>query len=99
MKLYNVFTGEEIPEENNQPIVKQMCLNCISCMHDDEFYHCNNKNVMESGVKKVYESLPEGFEIESLVLKPMLLKNPTKKCSNYCVDKEFIVNELMSYLQ
>ena len=54
---------------------------------------------MESGVKKVYESLPEGFEIESLVLKPMLLKNPTKKCSNYCVDKEFIVNELMSYLQ
>lgn len=99
MKKYNVFTGAEIPEEGEQPIIKQMCLNCISCMDDDENYRCNNQNVMEAGVKKVSASLPEGFEIDTLVLKPMVLKNPTKKCPNYSVDKDFVVTELMTYLQ
>ena len=99
MKMYNVFTGNEITEDGEQQFIKQMCLNCVSCIINEENYRCNNKNVMETGLKKVSESLPEGFEVDTLVLKPMILKNPTRKCPNYCVNKEFIINQLMSYLQ
>lgn len=98
MKEYDLLTGAEIPEEGAyvSPI-KQMCLNCLF-MSKNASYTCSNENVIETGKKKILAAVPEGFEIDTLTLKPMTLKNPTKKCANYCLDKETVMQEVMSIL-
>lgn len=80
---YDIFTGEEIKEGEQHVHITKMCLNCKSLVDEEDGYRCCNPEVMENGLKKVSASLPEGFEIETLVLKPMILKNPTKKCGKY----------------
>ena len=68
--------------------LKSMCLNCVSCIHtvQDE-YRCVNEKVLEIAAQKMMEALPEGYEVAELEIKPMLLKNPCKTCSNYSIDK------------
>lgn len=75
---YCIFTGlEESP-------LKKMCLNCISCTQTTaEKFGCTNENVLKKGKDEILKNVPEGFEIENLTLKPMALKNPTKRCPNY----------------
>ena len=90
MGKYNIFTGADKTSPDYKPVIKQMCLNCKSCFVDNDSYFCNNDNVLESGKKKILESVPEGFEISMLELKPMALRNPTKKCKNYDTDIESI---------
>lgn len=97
---YDVFTGAEITEgATPQQHINKMCLNCkymTEVMNEtgEVSYHCTNEKVMEKGKEKILAALPEGFEIDTLVLKPMNLKNPTKKCGNYDFDLEFIVNQI-----
>jgi hypothetical protein len=38
--------------------------------------------------------VPEGFEIDTLTLKPMALKNPLKKCGVYEADINALVEML-----
>ena len=96
--IYNVLTGADMSAEGYKSPIKKMCLNCESCNCVDEQYFCNNEKVLESGKKKILEAVPEGFEINVLELKPMQLKNPTKKCGNYCLNellvKDVIIAEL-----
>ena len=40
--------------------------------------------------------LPDGYEVESLQLKPMLLKNPCKKCTNYEMNKTIVIETLLA---
>ena len=40
-------------------------------------------------------ALPEGYEIETLEIKPMLLKNPCKKCGKYLLDKMRVARYLL----
>lgn len=95
MTKYDILTGNEIKEgEENASPIKSMCLNCVSCLNEDDNYRCNHPKVMETGLKKVAASLPEGFEIETLVLKPMVLKNPTKKCPNYEFNAENVLSTI-----
>lgn len=71
--------------------LKKMCLNCIDCVeNEDGTFACKNEDVLEKGKQKIMESVPEGFEIESLTMKPMALKAPTKKCGNYEVNENVI---------
>lgn len=85
------LTGVEIPEEGREPILKKMCLNCESCIeNNDGTFSCNHEKVMEAGRNKIMAAVPDGFEIETLTLKPMNLKNPTKKCNNYSPDFSLI---------
>lgn len=97
MKEYCALTGQEITEKGIEPVFKKMCLNCTSCIVEDEKYRCTNENVMEVGKKKILGSLPDGYEIENLTLKPMELKDPTKKCKNYNPDMELIVSKVKSF--
>ena len=83
---YEINEGDEVRAH-----IKKMCLNCKHLVNENEDYRCNNEAVMEKGREKILASLPEGFEIESMVLKPMALKNPTKKCGNYDFNLEQIV--------
>lgn len=97
MKEYCVLTGQEVTDKGIEPIFKKMCLNCTTCITADDKYRCNNANVMELNKKKVLESLPEGFEIESITLKPMELKDPTKKCKNYNPNMELIETKVKEF--
>lgn len=97
MKEYCILTGQEKTENGLEPVFKKMCLNCTTCITADEKYRCTNENVMELNKKKVLESLPEGFEVESITLKPMELKDPTKKCKNYNPNIELIETKVKEF--
>ena len=94
MAKYCKFTGMELTNEN--PIaIKKMCLNCKSIIDNlDGTYSCGNESVMQKGREKILAAVPEGFEIDTLTLKPMSLKNPTKKCGAYDVDMDMLHIEL-----
>ena len=49
---------------------------------------------MEKGREKILAAVPEGFEVDTLVLKPMVLKNPLKKCGAYEADIDSLVEDL-----
>ena len=71
--------------ENETPI-KKMCVNCVYAQYNEETenYVCNNEEIMKIGIEKVKESAKNaGFDIDTLTLKPMNLKNPLKKCEKY----------------
>mgnify|MGYP003300821219 FL=1 len=88
------FTGAELPEGSNS-LIKKMCLNCKSLIkNEDGNFACVNEAVMEKGREKILAAVPEGFEIDTLVLKPMVLKNPLKKCGAYETDINSLVEEL-----
>ena len=94
MGKFCIFTGTEINGENPSPI-KKMCLNCESLReNEDRSFVCTNESVMQKGREKILAAVPEGFEIDTLTLKPMALKNPTKRCGAYEVCFERLRNEL-----
>lgn len=87
------FTGVELAE--GVETIKKMCLNCVSLVeNEDGTYACMNEAVMEKGREKILAAVPEGFEIDTLTLKPMALKNPTKKCGVYSVNLSALSEEL-----
>ena len=95
---YNILTGADTTAQDYKSPIKKMCLNCVSCAFADEQYFCNNEKVIETGKKKILEAVPEGFEISILELKPMQLKNPTKKCGNYDLNVELVKEEIVAEL-
>lgn len=103
MKQYCPLTGIDLSLDGATNGFKSMCLNCKSCHPDanqdsyGEKYTCNNEKVMEVGKNKILAALPEGFEIETLTLKPMALKDPTKKCKNYSFDKEKVMEFIENF--
>ena len=94
MGKFCIFTGTELTE-GTAPLVKKMCLNCESLGETEPgCFVCMNESVMEKGREKILAAVPEGFEVETLKLKPMALKNPTKKCGAYSPSFERLHNEL-----
>lgn len=78
---------------DGETTLKKMCINCIHSKYIEESdkYTCSNEKVMEIGYEKVAAKAKElGFDIDFLTLKPMELKNPTKKCDNYSPNMENI---------
>ena len=99
MEKYCIFTGNELPEGSNT-LIKKMCLNCKSFIkNEDGTFACINESVMEKGREKILAAVPEGFEIDTLTLKPMALKNPTKKCGSYDANMNVLIAEIESALQ
>ena len=105
MARYCKLTGVDLSGDGATNGFKCMCLNCVSCndvidpslTFDDERFTCDNEKVMQVGIKKIMEALPEGFEIETITLKPMALKDPTKKCKNYVPDVDKVVDFVTRY--
>lgn len=91
------FTGVELTE-GVEPI-KKMCLNCVSLVeNEDGTYACVNETVMEKGREKILAAVPEGYEIDTLTLKPMALKNPLKKCGVHKTNFTALYEELNTVL-
>lgn len=97
MQKFCKFTGVELTD--GVETIKKMCLNCKSIIeNEDGSFSCGNETVMEKGREKILAAVPEGFEIETLTLKPMLLKSPTKKCGVYSVDIDALTTEIANIL-
>ena len=87
MSMLCILTGQE------EPAIKKMCLNCIYSHynHETESYVCKNEEVMEVGLEKVRDAAKGlGFDIDTLTLKPMALKAPSKKCDKYTPNIEAV---------
>lgn len=99
MKQYCKLTGIDLSSDGATNGFKTMCLNCKTCHYnaDSDQYTCDNENVMEMGKKKILSAIPEGFEVETLVLKPMALKDPTKKCKNHQFDLEAVTEFIRDF--
>lgn len=88
MAKFCMLTGLE-----GEAILKKMCLNCAYSQYNssEDNYTCINESVMEIGVEKIRNSAKEfGFDIETLTIKPMVLKAPNKKCDKYAPNIEGI---------
>ena len=98
MEKFCILTGIEIPEGGLNPQdypLKKMCLNCVDCIVDENgAFKCKNEKVMEKGKEKILAAVPEGFEVDTLTLKPMSLKSPTKKCGNHKTNMESVLTEI-----
>ncbi len=97
--MYNlsVLTGLDKRADGYQSPLKKMCLNCVSCTlsQDDGPVSCINPTVLEAGKKKVLESLDgQDFVVGNVEIKAMTLKDPTKKCKQYAVNRAVIDDEL-----
>ena len=104
MAIYDRLTGADISLDGASTGYKKMCLNCKSCSQVPstigttlEMFSCVNEKVLETGRKKILESVPEGFEVTNLEIGPMKLKNPTKKCPNHEFSMESVVEYLNDY--
>lgn len=99
MKRYCMLTGIDLSGDGATNGFKTMCLNCTTCHYDSEKdqFTCSNEKVMEVGKQKILAAIPEGFEVETLTLKPMVLKDPTKKCKNHQFNLDGAVEYLKSY--
>jgi hypothetical protein len=75
-----ILTGLPLSESP----IKKMCYNCVSFTTEGDSCICKNVNVIKVGTSKIEEAAKQlGFDIESLKLKPMVLKKPHSKCPNY----------------
>jgi len=99
MSKYCKLTGVDLSQEGATNGFKTMCINCKSCIYksEEDRYVCENENVMEMGKKKILAAIPEGFEVETLTLKPMALKDPTKKCKNHQFDMNGVAEFIADY--
>lgn len=94
-----MLTGVDLSSDGATNGFKSMCVNCKSCHvdNDKDQYVCDNEKVMEVGKQKILASVPEGFEVDTLTLKPMVLKDPTKKCKNHQFDLDAVVEYISDY--
>jgi hypothetical protein len=81
---------------NEEQHIKKMCLNC-------SFYRngvCMNETNKELATKKMMESLqvPSGYDIETIALKPIKLKDDTRKCPRYAPNVDAIVKYVTKIL-
>ena len=84
----DIVTGLPIGEDGKLPVEgKKMCINCIFCENGTT---CTNEDNMNRAREKVLAAVPGGYEITNLELKPLPLKDATKKCSNWSLDKELV---------
>lgn len=87
------FCGAELVDgkcPNAASHIVKMCINCEFCgLDNDSNRVCYNAENMENAIEKVKAALPSGYDFVNLELKPLPLKEPTKKCKKWAiVDKK-----------
>lgn len=85
-----IFCGELLNAEGICPNAAQhykpMCLNCEHMGIDGEDCVCCNEDNKNDTVQKIISSFEGGYQITGVTLKPLPLKDPTKKCRRYTKD-------------
>ena len=95
MEKLNILTGTDL-----SPVFQKMCLNCDFCSTENsETYVCNNEENKAAALEKVKAALPEGYEIETLELKPRPLKAVIKKCGKWTLNKKAVWEAVQNCFQ
>lgn len=87
----SVLTGSE-PNES----FKKMCVNCK--WHNAENGSCVNPDNESAAIEKIRQALT-GYEIEEIKLKPVPLKDDTKKCQHHELDSKVVLEYVVSMMQ
>lgn len=85
----NLITGAVMKPDEVKISVKQMCLNCIFCKD----MKCTNEDNKKMKIEQL-KSMIGGYEIKSIDIQPVKLKDPLKKCRNWQLDKERLIEWL-----
>ena len=82
-----MFCGELLNAEGVCPNAAQhfkpMCLNCQHVGFEEENCLCCNDENKNEAIKRIMDSFEGGYEITGVTLKPLPLKDPTKKCKRH----------------
>ncbi len=83
-----VFCGTDLVDgvcPNLSQHIKPMCLNCVYCCQELETntFHCGHPENKKDATNKLLQSVPSGYELASFELKPLPLKDCTKKCKRW----------------
>lgn len=78
---------------NAESHLKKMCLNCESCVNETDTAFCNNPDNLNDAVEKIKQNIPSGYSLENIELKPLPLKDPTKKCKRWKLNVQSVLNE------
>ena len=100
-----LFCGTDLIDgkcPNFEQHLNKMCLNCASCGFETsedgtEKYLCMNETNMNKALEKMKDALV-GYEIEDIKIKPLPLKDYTKKCKLWALNGVKISEELQKYL-
>lgn len=100
-----LFCGADLVDglcPNIEQHFSKMCLNCSSCdveVAEDgtEKYLCVNETNMNGQLEKIKEQLV-GYEITDIKLKPLPLKDCTKKCKQWKLYGLKMSEELQKYI-
>lgn len=87
-----IFCGSDLIDNKcpNEPHFKPMCINCQFCNEENDKFYCINSENQADAIKKIKESVPSGYEIENITLKPLPLKDETKKCKRWNIINNFV---------
>jgi hypothetical protein len=94
-----ILCGEILNENgicpNSAQHFKPMCLNCEYCQYTEQHCLCMNDENREDAINRIKASFEGGYEVKDVILEPLPLKEPTKKCKRYNPNNTLILNTLI----
>lgn len=98
-KLCRICGSELVDNKcpNQESHFKPMCLNCTECVLDSTgptyAYKCVSEKNMNAALEKIRGAVPDlNYDI---ILSPLPLKNPQKKCKLWNPDNELILKSIL----
>lgn len=95
-----LFCGELLNEEGKCPNAAQhfkpMCINCKHMGYDNEDCVCCNEDNKNDAIQKIMSSFDGGYQITGVTLKPLPLKDPTKKCKRHTLNYDVLIEGIKS---
>lgn len=97
-----VFCGKILDEQGLCPDAAQhfklMCLNCQYCSCQEDGCICDNEDNKNDAIQKIMASYEGGYQITGVTLKPLPLKDPSKKCKRYMLETTCILEQLEKFV-
>lgn len=77
---------------------KKMCLNCKFCERENDNHFCMNDENQADFINriKMANTVQGPYEIVNVEIKPLPLKDASKKCARWTVDEELVINFVKS---
>ena len=92
-----LICGEVLTEEGKCPNAalhfKPMCYNCTHMSVIENDCVCTNDDNKNDAIQKIIASYDGGYQITGITLKPLPLKDPTKKCKRHQIDSDVLLEE------
>lgn len=95
-----LLDGSELVEGKPQLKFTKMCANCrFAKLNENNDLVCENEENQRKASEKLLQSVPAGYEITELKLKPLPLKTAVKKCKAWEVNEEKVVEYIKSNIE